>query len=454
MIIKHNGVFVIGLFPFSVTLKLKFLVCEVERNTPKIERAERAKKGGGLVVPPPSHFMATPRQLLKSLTNPLISTVLAVWEGFKLQSVICDEFSVTLDLNYKDYEVDPNDYFERYSNAIESHLSLSEILSDKEHQNGGMFGYSHVITWGYDNKQVRFLYAPNNINMKMQLRFGASALRNYIKQYALHFGECISVVDILKMLEIMNEEQGGHTEVRLSRIDIAFDFIDEGITVPHLYRDINALKVAVFNKNNVNTFMNSFNGELDVNTLYFNKRTSASMLRIYNKKAEQMSKKDAEQFKVAFDCEDWTRFELELKHAYAHSITKRILDCNTEQEFQKVMAKAFVDCFKIRKCVGYDENQKEVYENIWFYEDMISFAESEGKFLSGVNYEQLTEFDQKYRNLFKNGTMPFFKMIEEAYGSDELDRFFDKVKKDLNGISLDRKQKTIVKANENTTPFF
>ena len=118
------------------------------------------------------------------------------------------------------------------------------------------------------------------------------------------------------------------------------------------------------------------------------------------------------------------------------------------------MAKAFVDCFKIRKCVGYDENQKEVYENIWFYEDMISFAESEGKFLSGVNYEQLTEFDQKYRNLFKNGTMPFFKMIEEAYGSDELDRFFDKVKKDLNGISLDRKQKTIVKANENTTPFF
>lgn len=70
------------------------------------------------------------------------------------------------------------------------------------------------------------------------------------------------------------------------------------------------------------------------------------------------------------------------------------------------------------------------------------------------SYQQLTDFDMKYQNLFKNGTMPFFKMIQEAYGDEALEEFFDKIKEDLEDVPLDKKQETIIQQNKNAIPFF
>lgn len=370
-------------------------------------------------------------------------------------NLLVDEMAITLDYNSSILkDVGAINYFNDYALLLEQTLYLDVVLGDRERSQGGLLGYDTVINWGYDNKQVRYLYSFHNSKMKMQLRFGASALRNYINQYKLVYGKDISVLDILKSLDSMSDLHAADSKIRLSRIDIAFDFIDEDIYVPDLYNRLLKDDLAIFNKRNMRVNLNAFNGEQSVNTLYFNKRSSASMLRIYNKKIEQLTRKDSEKFKLAFNCNTWTRFELELKQYYAHNITAHILSCKDNNELQSVLAQSFIDCFKIREFKGYDSNQNEIYENTLFYEDMILFAHSTDKLLMSHSYQQLTDFDMKYQNLFKNGTMPFFKMIQEAYGDEALEEFFDKIKKDLEDVPLDKKQETIIQQNKNAIPFF
>lgn len=370
-------------------------------------------------------------------------------------NLLVDEMAITLDYNSSILkDVGAINYFNDYALLLEQTLYLDVVLGDRERSQGGLLGYDTVINWGYDNKQVRYLYSFHNSKMKMQLRFGASALRNYINQYKLVYGKDISVLDILKSLDSMSDLHDADSKIRLSRIDIAFDFIDEDIYVPDLYNRLLKDDLAIFNKRNMRVNLNAFNGEQSVNTLYFNKRSSASMLRIYNKKIEQLTRKDSEKFKLAFNCNTWTRFELELKQYYAHNITAHILSCKDNNELQSVLAQSFIDCFKIREFKGYDSNQNEIYENTLFYEDMILFAHSTDKLLMSHSYQQLTDFDMKYQNLFKNGTMPFFKMIQEAYGDEALEEFFDKIKEDLEDVPLDKKQETIIQQNKNAIPFF
>lgn len=370
-------------------------------------------------------------------------------------NLLVDEMAITLDYNSSILkDVGAINYFNDYARLLEQTLYLDVILGDRERSQGGLLGYDTVINWGYDNKQIRYLYSFHNSKMKMQLRFGASALRNYIYQYKLVYGKDISVLDILKSLDSMSDLHAADSKIRLSRIDIAFDFIDEDIYVPDLYNRLLKDDLAIFNKRNMRVNLNAFNGEQSVNTLYFNKRSSASMLRIYNKKVEQLTRKDSEKFKLAFNCNTWTRFELELKQYYAHNITAHILSCKDNSELQSVLAQSFIDCFKIREFKGYDSNQNEIYENTLFYEDMILFAHSTDKLLMSHSYQQLTDFDMKYQNLFKNGTMPFFKMIREAYGDEALEEFFNKIKEDLEDVPLDKKQETIIQQNKNAIPFF
>lgn len=366
-------------------------------------------------------------------------------------NLIVDEMAVTLDLNLEKYDESEGDiYFKKYADLLDKKLYLTNLLGNRVDSIGGFIGYDSVISWGYDNKQIRYLYSLGNVAMKMQIRFGASALRNYIHQYKIQHGAIITVLDILKDLNDLSEEHEAESNIRLSRIDIAFDFIDEGVKVPELYKRFIKGDTTVFNKNNSKIDIKSFNGEKEVNTIYFNERTSASMLRIYNKKIEQLNNKDSERFKEAYECNDWTRFELELKKNYAHNITNHILDCGNEHEMKSILAQSFIDCFKIR---DYD-TENDTYIDTKYYQDMISFAGSDEKILSSHSYQQLTDFELKYENLKNNGTLSFIKMIDEAYGREELEGFFDKIKKDIDNIQLNGKQKSIVEQNKNVSPFF
>src|SRR5699024_4838367 len=203
--------------------------------------------------------------------------------------------------------------------------NLTEVLGNKEIKAAGINGYTHCWSWGYDSKKVNIFYNPDYIQMKMMIKFSASSLKNYLYQVKLQMNKDISAMNIIKKLNEIDT-------VRLSRLDIAVDYINENITVNNLFEKYQNGDLIVLNKRNSEIKISNYIGAETVETLYFNKRSNRSFLRIYNKKIEQ-EKNSGDMLKTALNCESWTRFELELKKEYAHAMTKIILNCDTEDEF-------------------------------------------------------------------------------------------------------------------------
>src|SRR5699024_10850260 len=207
-----------------------------------------------------------------------------------------------------------------------------------------------------------------------------------------------------------------------------------------------------FNKRNSEIKISNYIGAETVETLYFNKRTNRSFLRVYNKKVEQ-EKNSGDMLKTALNCENWTRFELELKHEYAHEMTKIILSCDNQNEFIQALAHAFIDCIKIRKLRGID-GTKEIYEDTDYYNKVVDIANNNEKLITTISRDRLSNFEPKYKNLSKNGTMALFKMIKESYSEDDFERFIEMLKEDIDKFELSKEHKKLIEEEKNHSPFF
>ena len=366
----------------------------------------------------------------------------------------CDEFSLTLPIDVEFLRAEHNvrffidaqqNYFNDYVDKIDKKLKLNQILGNKEIKNSGMNGYTNCHSFGYDSNQVKILYNPNQLNMKLMVKFTASALRNYIYQIKLQLNQDISAMNIIKKLNEIDT-------VRLSRFDIAIDYIDENIKVQTLFEEYQNRELMFFNKRNSEIKISNYIGAESVETLYFNKRSNRSFLRVYNKKLEQQ-KNNGDMLKTALNCESWTRFEFELKYEYAHEMTKVILSCNNQNEFIQALAHAFIDCIKIRKLKRID-GAKEIYEDTNYYNKIVDIANNNEKLISTISRDRLSSFEPKYKNLSKNGTMALFKMIKESYSDDDFERFLNMLKNDIDEFELSKEHKKLVQEEEKHSPFF
>lgn len=368
--------------------------------------------------------------------------------------IMCDEFALTLpiDVDFLRAEhkvgffVDAQqNYFNDYVDKIDKKLNLNQILGNKEVKNAGMNGYTNCFSFGYDSNQVKILYNPNQLNMKLMVKFTASALRNYIYQMKLQLKQDVSAMNIIQKLNEIDI-------VRLSRLDIAIDYIDEDIKVQTLFEEYQKRELMFFNKRNSEIKISNYIGAETVETLYFNKRSNRSFLRVYNKKLEQ-EKNNGDMLKTALDCENWTRFELELKQEYAHAMTKIILNCSSENDFIKVLAHAFIDCIKIR-ALKEIAGAKEIYEDTDYYNKVVDIANNNEKLITTISRDRLSSFEPKYKNLSKNGTMALFKMIKESYSEDDFERFIEKLKVDIDEFELSNEHKKLIEEEKKHSPFF
>lgn len=368
-----------------------------------------------------------------------------------------DEFRVTIPFDYK--IVGMNEfYIDSIVDAIEREMSFEKIYGHRKKLVGGKDGYDTVIAWGINEKDYIYLmYSILNPNMKFSLKFGGRALAIYLRQYKYLFNEDISVYEILKRLDFNFSQKidGVLERVRLSRLDIAIDLIDENLVVNDLYQRIISRKVLVQNKRNsfIDIQRNMGKG-IKTETMYFNKRSSNSFLRIYDKKIQQIDTKGID-FHTAINCKSWTRFECELKHEYAHSMTYNIIDSEDRQQFLDLLIKAFCDCFKFKKITGYN-GDREILEDTDFYSNIKSLVDDHSKVLYSPVRKHLSDFEEKYMNLFDNGTMSYFQMFKMAYGDDELEELFEQIKADLktDKVKLNDKHLKMVDSNKNTLPFY
>lgn len=355
-------------------------------------------------------------------------------------NVLCDEFSLTMSV---DLEKVKNDdlYFEKQIDKIDNWLSLSDVLDNKIIDRG-INGYETGVYFGYDNKKVGIFYSKLHPEMKIFLRFSAETLKNYIRQYELNFDVKLEVYDILQALNTVSE-------IRLSRFDIAIDFIDEDVNVNDLFNDMKKDELKVFNKQNREIRVDHYVGKaIEVETLYFNKRESPSYLRVYNKKNEQIQN-IGPYFVQAQNCDSWTRFELEIKKSYAHKLTELVLNSIDELMFKEILLNVFVDCFRFKYKIS-----DNVYMNTDFYNDILEMIENKEKLITVSGYSGLDDFEKKYEHMKKNGSLTYFKMFKETYGEEELYRLFDKINNDIDKIELNNSHKAMINNHKNQDPFF
>lgn len=361
-------------------------------------------------------------------------------------TVKCDEFSGTLPIDFEIYE-NLNNYFEYVDYELNKILDLKNILGNREISSSQMSGYTHAIFYGYDNKRVSINFNPEQLNMKIYLKFGSAALDNLIYQYELKSKQKITVFEIIQKLH-------KHLEFRLSRFDIAFDFINENVKTSKIMNEIQNGNLQVFNKRNAKVSVSNYIGSIaGAETIYFNKRSGRSFLRVYDKRKEQI-KNNGYQLKTALNCDVWTRFELELKKDYANNLTSLILNVKSENEFNILMAQTFTDCFKFKAIVEI-KGADEILDYANFYKDILDVAKEEKKILTSENRSRLTEFEKKYMNLKNNGVMTLFKMMQETYSDAEFNEFIDYFIRDVTDTELKPEHfKIIEEEKTNEKPFF
>ena len=374
-----------------------------------------------------------------------------------LINVKVDEFRLTIPFDFKSLGF--NDYhIEKTIDLIDRTLNLSKMYGEKQRILGGKDGYDSIVVWGRNEKDYIYLmYSLTNPNMKFSLKFGGRALAIYLMQYKYFYNKETNVYEMLNKLdtkcsiEIDDELE----RVRLSRLDIAIDLIDENLIVNDLYKKIVFNEVIVKNKrNSIIKIQRNMGKGVKTETMYFNKRSSNSFLRIYDKKIQQIDTKGID-YNTAINCNDWTRFECELKHEYAHDMTYKIVECGSEQEFLELLVRVFCDCFKFKEIVDYNGDE-EILDDTDFYMNIKGLADNHSKILTSPVRKPLTDFEEKYMNLFENGTMSYFEMFRIAYGDDELDKLFEQIKSDLktDKVKINDKHMKLVEQNKTAPPFY
>lgn len=366
-----------------------------------------------------------------------------------LIDVNVDQFTLTIYIDEDEYLAYDEHYFDYIQDRFASTLNLIDLFGLPVRLNYGDGWYNTIYDYGYYDRHLFFKYNDESLDNQISVVFHAGMLKEYLKSYRNKIDENMTVFKLLKKMSTLGT-------IRLSRLDIAIDLIDENIVVDDLAKRINNYDVLIKNSRGSNIAVESIqqigNGG-KVETMYINKRKSASFLRIYDKKIEALLK-DSADVKTAIECENWTRIELELKKYYANNITASILKCESEFDFKKVILGAFLEKFKFLELEKPEEDDSDGYVDMQFYQDLKDLIKNEIVHLPGHERERVTDLERKYKNLFNNGSMRLFAMIKQAYGEEGLKEVFERINKDCEKVELNRDHDRLINKFKSEVPFF
>ena len=206
-------------------------------------------------------------------------------------------------------------------------------------------GYTIAYSFGEHNHYFAVAYHPCMPNMGVVVKFSALSLNYYLEASGL------------RVYEFLQQIQDNAYDMRLSRIDLVADFIDEGIDPTKIYQDLMSNKVAVFRERiNKDTgeislrrqdmkYQGFIKGE-EIPTIYLGSAKSKAQLRIYDKRLEQIER-NGSQLDKAIKCKDWTRFEGVFRSDFAHQITDELLRIRTDSEYVSLIASMIVQKFQL-----------------------------------------------------------------------------------------------------------
>lgn len=219
-----------------------------------------------------------------------------------------------------------------------------------------LMGYTKGFDFGLHSFLARASYHEGRPASGVAIKLSAQALSHLC---------AVSGEDVRKFLSCAFElENPPHA----SRIDLAADFFDQGPTVQEICDGISNGEIALFREQqnglrHISETTRTFSTNMSTQTLYVGKRAknSRATIRIYDKKAEQISKRGP-YLGIALGHGKWIRVELELHHEYADQTAKVIAECPDDASAYAAMAETLHSrC----QCHRIDDDGKPIEELDW-----------------------------------------------------------------------------------------
>lgn len=338
---------------------------------------------------------------------------------------------------------------------LEKALRVVDIIGEREEKSGAV-GYDTV--YAYDD-MVRISYSKKRLDMGMYIWLSASAVKDYI----------IKGFDQLDLINIIDDfvmsQNPDLTGWHLSRLDLACDFVDMGLSVNELGVALNAGRISLIttyedkktfetkerpSRSKVSTVVN----DGVINTIYVGSRKSKSnfLLRIYNKKLEQQENRNKRYTEIMNSCNDWVRLEFSFRKDYAKAITSYLYDNLTNlnmSDFCKWLMGRAVERIAIYE-IKEDKDGKfkvELHETT----EVISKASDGSDDLLSLPPEPVNNLYDYYLWQTNNdsGLIGWLWRVNEVYGRQAIDDFYARLDEQLyNYNPSDNDQRYVAKSDK------
>ncbi|GIN87841.1 hypothetical protein J6TS2_42270 [Heyndrickxia sporothermodurans] len=257
-----------------------------------------------------------------------------------------DEFTLVLQSTRR-----PN-YIEEWKgmaiNIIEEFVGLSKI----ETALGKLEDAKQSLPQGYSNGfscesaiyYFAIAYHTDFIQMGICIKFSAHAWMEYRKQYESLYGHSIQIHQFLA-----NINKSTLYTSRLSRLDIAIDFINEKVNVNTIYNQLSkknqVVKTAAGRRNH--SVLSAITNNNITSTFYLGSKgkNNKALLRVYDKKKEQVETMGI-RYEEAIHYDNWVRFEAVYKGSYAHDLSDKLGNINNDSELKDLLVSALTDRYQ------------------------------------------------------------------------------------------------------------
>lgn len=298
---------------------------------------------------------------------------------------------------------------------IEDIMQFDTVFGEASKSGKGFAGYTTIYTYNADPVfLLQVCYNEEFPKMGVYIHFSGRAFGKYLSELDLLASEVIQ-----KFKEIEDYHAGN---AHISRIDVALDFIDEGLEAPEIYNNLVDEKERLVDKNNRKnrSKISAVVNDQRVNTIYVGskKKNTRLLMRIYDKKLEQINKAhQASHYLIAKNCNDWIRFEASFRQNYARQIGEELSKLTTKEELSGFLFDIFCEKYRF-----YDSFREE-YTNLT--KVMLAYADGFADVLDSRQAQE-SSLEVSINYLCKGaGLMPSLAKIEAFYGQKGIKDFFE-----------------------------
>ena len=308
---------------------------------------------------------------------------------------------------------------------IDELLELRKFTINYKQTEQSFAGYNRCID--FDSFNILLCYHSDLPNMGIYLKFSGQGLKEYLKMRNER-GDPISYIELVQRFVKIKNYFGG--EARVSKVDFAIDFIDEGLNVNHIHKELqqSSIQSVVFDKKSSKLKLRKNNSKIsthtvnnEVQTIYVGSRKNKGnslLLRIYDKKIEQLSKRCI-YYLQAKSSTDWVRLEASFRQKYANQIGEDILQCNNNQELAGLIFRRMTDKYQF-----YHENG-EVWD---ITKVMLAYTNNDFDLLQ-TKPTRKNDLVTTYYYLLKNsGLESFMFKLQNIYDGPVIDELFVAIK--------------------------